>query len=78
MDDILDLFQQILSQSGSVDIAEAEFKKMIHEDNDLHQRYRDYCHEVGSTEKSGFLDYCEEYLDSQDSIWDDIREFEDE
>lgn len=78
MNDIVDLFHEILTHSGSVDIAEAEFKRMIHEDPDLRARYRDYCHEVGSSEKRGFLDYCEEYLDSQESIWDDLKEFEDE
>ena len=77
-EDITELFQQILTQYGSVDIAEAEFKKMMHEDPELHSSYRDWCHEVGSSEKRGFLDYCEEYIDSQESIWDNLREFEDE
>ncbi|MBD5201868.1 MAG: hypothetical protein HDR83_09400 [Bacteroides sp.] len=77
-EDITELFQQILTQYGSVDIAEAEFKKMMHEDPELHSAYRDWCHEVGSSEKRGFLDYCEEYIDSQESIWDNLREFEDE
>lgn len=79
MDDITDLFNDMLHQYGSVDIAEAEFKKMIHEDPDVRQQYRDWCHEVGSSEKRGFLDYCEEYLESQESIWDNLKDdFEDE
>ncbi len=78
MINLTDLFHDILTNSSSVDIAEAEFKKMIHEDPELHAAYREYCHEVGSTEKRGFLDYCDEFIDSQESIWDDIREFEDE
>ena len=78
MINLTDLFHNILTNSSSVDIAEAEFKKMIHEDPELHAAYREYCHEGGSSEKRGFLDYCEEFIDSQESIWDDLREFEDE
>ena len=79
MNDITDLFNGMLQQYGSVDIAEAEFKKMIHEDPEIRNQYRDWCHEVGSSEKRGFLDYCEEYLESQESIWDNLKDdFEDE
>lgn len=78
MINLTDLFHNILTNSRSVDIAEAEFKRMIHEDPELHSAYREYCHEVGSSEKRGFLDYCEEYIESQEAIWDDLREFEDE
>ena len=31
-----------------------------------------WCHEVGSSERRGFLDFCEEYLDNQESIWDTL------
>ncbi len=79
MDDITDLFNDMLRQYGSIDIAEAEFKKMIHEDPDIRARYRDWCDEVGSSEKRGFMDYCEEYMESQESILDNLKEdFEDE
>lgn len=79
MDSITDLFNDMLQQYGSIDIAEAEFKKLIHEEPNIRSQYREWCHEVGSSEKNGFLDYCEEYLESQDSIWDNLKdEFEDE
>lgn len=79
MNDITDLFNDMLRQYGSIDIAEAEFKKLIHEDSDVRAQYRDWCHEVGSSEKHGFMDYCEEYLESQESIWDNLKEdFDDE
>lgn len=70
--DITNLFQQVIQQAGSIDMAEAEFKKMTGEDENLHMLYRRWCHEVGSSERRGFLDYCEEYLDNQDSIWDTL------
>lgn len=79
MEDITDFFNEMLRQYGSVDIAEAEFKKQLHENEQLHEQYREWCHEVGSSEKNGFLDYCEEYLESQDSIWDNLKdEYDDE
>lgn len=62
-----------------MDIAEAEFKKRIHEDHDLRARYREWCHEVGSSERNGFMDYCEEYMESQDNVYDNLRdEYEEE
>lgn len=79
MDSITDLFNELLHHCGSTDIAEAEFKKLIHEDPELRARYREWCEEVGSSEKRGFLDYCEEYFESQDSIWDNLKDdYEDE
>ncbi|MDE7125187.1 MAG: hypothetical protein K2O12_01725, partial [Muribaculaceae bacterium] len=55
---------------GSVDIANAEFKKMTGEDENLRAEYRDWCHAVGSSEKNGFLDFCQEYMEAQESMWD--------
>ena len=76
MMDITQIFNSLLDQYGSVDIAEAEFKKMLHEDENLQNDYSEWCHAVGSTEKRGFLDYCEEYLDSQNSVWDSLKDFD--
>ncbi len=70
--DITEVFRLVIRQAGSIDMAEAEFKKMMGEDDELHKSYRQWCHEVGSSERRGFLDFCEEYLDNQDSIWDTL------
>mgnify|MGYP000032951001 FL=1 len=70
--DITEVFHQVIQQAGSIDMAEAEFKKMVGEDDELHKLYRQWCHEVGSSERRGFLDFCEEYLDNQESIWDTL------
>ncbi len=76
MNDITKLFIDLLNQFKSVDIADSEFKKMIHEDPELRAEYREWCETVGSSEKMGFLDYCEEYLSSQDSIYDMLNDFD--
>ena len=81
MDDIFEIteyFERLLEQTGSIDIAEAEFKRAIADDAELHALYREWCHENGSSERNGFLDYCDEYMESQDSKWDSLSEYDDE
>ncbi len=76
MEDITQLFIDILHQADSVDVAESDFKKMIDEDDELHRRYREWCHEVGSSERRGFLDFCDEYLSDRESVWDNLNDFD--
>lgn len=76
MEDITQLFIDILHQADSVDVAESDFKKMIDEDDELHKRYREWCHEVGSSERRGFLDFCDEYLSDRESVWDNLNDFD--
>lgn len=76
MNDITDLFLQLIDQSGSIDIANAEFKRMISDDPELKEEYANWCHAVGSSEKMGFLDFCEEYLDSQQDIYNNLNDFD--
>lgn len=78
MIDIPAIITEYIEIYDSVDIAESEFKKNIHEDAELRTAYRQWCHEVGSTEKKGFFDYCEEYLDSKNDIWDTLSSDYDE
>lgn len=76
MNNITQLFNSLLAQYGSIDIAENEFKKMIAEDDILKEEYEEWCHAVGSSEKNGFLDYCEDYMRSQDSVWESLNDFD--
>jgi len=73
-DDITELFEQLISQAGQMDVANAEFVRMINEDRALLLQYREWCHENGTTERRGFRDYCEEYLDSQSEIFDTLSD----
>lgn len=75
---IVPLIENILSQAPMLDDAEAEFKRMIGEDPDLRRAYRDWCHEMGYTERNGFRDYCQEYLDGQNEIWDYLTDYDNE
>lgn len=74
MEDITELFQQLLNDFGGVDLAEAEFKRMIADDDELHAAYHEWCEETGHTERRGFLDYAEEYIDNQNSVWDTLND----
>lgn len=78
MEDITLFFIQLIEQSKSLDIAEAEFKRLISEDEDLHREYSEWCRSQGTNEKHGFHDFCDEYLDSQDDIWNQLRDYDDQ
>lgn len=72
MDHITDIFTHYIEQYDSFDIAESEFMKAIHEDPELRADYRAWCHDMGSTERSGFSDWAEEYLESKNEVWNNL------
>ena len=74
MNDLLSTFNELLRAYGSVDMAEAEFKRLIGDDPELYDAYREWCAENGHTERNGFLDYAEEYIENQNSIWDTLSD----
>ena len=76
MNDIIQIFDSLIEQYGSIDIANNEFKKLIAEDENIFEEYSEWYHAVGSSEKRGFLDYCDEYKKSQDSIWESLKDFD--
>lgn len=76
MNDITEYFIHIIEQSPSYDIAEAEFKRAIADDDELRAAYRQWCHEVGSSEKCGFLDFCEEYRADRNEIWNSLSDYD--
>lgn len=78
MEDITEYFISLLEESHSIDIAEAEFKRAIADDDDLHALYRQWCHQVGNTEKHGFTDFCEEYLANRNEVWDSLSDYDDD
>lgn len=74
MSELLNTFDELLRSYGSVDMAEAEFKRLLADDNELHDAYRQWCDENGHTERHGFLDYAEEYIANQNSVWDSLND----
>lgn len=76
MEEIEDFFVSIIKQSHSADLAEAEFRRALVDDNDLRRRYKEYCREMGSSERNGFMDSCNEYMDGQDEVWDSLSDYD--
>lgn len=74
MEELTNLFDELLRSHRSVDVAESEFKRLILDDNELHATYHQWCEENGHTERHGFLDYAEEYIEHQNSVWDTLNE----
>ncbi len=76
MEDITDFFVSIIEQSHSIDIAEAEFKRILEDDNELREQYRQWCDQEGSTEKNGFMDFCEEYMADRNDVWNTLNDYD--
>ena len=76
MEDIEDFFISIIKQSHSADLAEAEYKRALIDDEEVRRRYKEYCREVASTERDGFMDFCEEYMAGQDEVWDALSDYD--
>lgn len=76
MENITDFFLTIIKQSPSIDIAEAEFKRALIDDPDLKARYREYCRETGTSERRGFLDFCDSYMENEDEVWNTLSDFD--
>lgn len=75
MDDISILIQDLLSQFGSIDIAESEFKRRINEDSTLKSEYKEWCESMDYRERDAFIQYCHEYLESNESIFDTLSDY---
>ena len=45
--EITEYFNTLIENSRSIDLAEAEFKRIISDDPKLKELYRDWCHENG-------------------------------
>lgn len=78
MEYITEFFMQLIEQNKSLDIAQAEFKRILNDDPDLKAAYSDWCQSEGYSERDGFREFCEQYMESQDNIWDQLRDYDDE
>lgn len=76
MEEMTDLFVHIINQTDSLDMAESEFRRMLVDEPELRRQYREYCREVGSSERNGFKDFCEEYMQEQDNVWNSLSDFD--
>ncbi len=75
MYDIPTLIHDLLLQFGSVDIAESEFKRMVNEDDELKNEFKRWCEEFGYKERNAFRNYCQDYIQDHESIFDTLSEY---
>ncbi len=78
MTDIEDLLRSLIDQHKSIDIVESEFKRILNEDPMMKEDYLAWCEEGGYSYKTGYEDFIQQIIDSDDSIWDTLIQFEDE
>lgn len=76
MEHITDYFIHIIRQSPSIEMAEAEFRQALVDDAELRRSYREYCREEGNSEKNAFLDFCYEYMEQQDNVWESLSDYD--
>ena len=76
MNDITKLFESLLDDFRSVDVASREFDRMIDEDPELMASYTEWCEENGHSLRYGFTDFAEEYIENQNSIWDSLTDYD--
>lgn len=76
MESITDFFISIIRQCGSLDLAEAEFRRSLVDYPELRRAYREYCREEGVSERRGFLDFAEDYAASENEVWDALSDFD--
>ncbi len=78
MNDITELFESLLTSFRSVDLANREFNRMIDDDPELKEEYSAWCEEHGHSERYGFTEFAEEYIENQNSIWDALTDYDEE
>lgn len=77
-DHLTDYFVQLLKQSPSIDIAIDEFKRNLADDAELRTSYREWCQEQGTSERFGFKDFCEEYIEGKNDVWNSLTDYDNE
>ena len=75
---LTDFFVQLLESSRRVDLAEAEFKRMLADDDDLRHAYKEWCQENGHTLRNGFTDFAEEYYGDREDNWESLNEYDED
>ena len=74
--DIVTFFTDIINQAGSYDIARAEFFRIIADDDELQQQYREWCDENGFSERKVFDEFIDKRIDSHDSVWSSLNDYD--
>lgn len=75
MYDISDLLRELLDRYSNTSDLDNEFRRMLRDDPNLEDEYAEWCDEHGYKKSTGFRDFINEIVESQDSFWDSYQEF---
>ncbi len=75
MYDISDLLRELLDRYSNTSDLDDEFRRMLRDDSNLADEYAEWCDEHGYKKSTGFRDFINEIVESQDSFWDSYQEF---
>lgn len=76
--DIVSYMVQLLEDSRTIDVADAEFRRIMADDPLMRDAYREWCLENGYNPRTGFRDYAEEYLENRESVWDSLNDYDED
>lgn len=68
----------LIDETQSFDIAIAEFKRNLADDDRLKEAYREWCDIEGYAERTGYINFIEEYIEQRNERWFSINEYDDE
>lgn len=75
MYDISDLLRELLDRFSNTSELDDEFRRMLRDDPHLADEYAEWCDDRGYKKSTGFRDFINEIVESQDSFWDSYQEF---
>ena len=79
LDIVTDGIARIELESGTAlpeKTAVNEFKRIINDDESLKTEFKEWCEEMGYRERHAFEQYCHEYLDNHESMFDTLSEYD--
>jgi len=74
MTDIAELLRELLDRYSNTHRLDAEFERLLREQAGLMDEYKLWCDDNGYSLDTGYRDYVNEIVESQDSIWDNTQE----
>ncbi len=75
MNDISDILRELFDRYGNTSELSEEFQRMLADDGQMMDEYKEWCEVQGYKVSHGYQDYIEELVEMQDSIWDNYKEY---
>lgn len=75
MNDIEEILRALLDRYSNTRQLDNEFARMRREDASVEEAYIQWCEDNGLDVESGYREFVNEIVESQDSYWDSYREF---